>query len=75
MQPEYYVHVLLFACPKCASPIASTCLKEEKKLETAATVLHVLVCHCGWRGESLGASASKHWVERWGKRELDRIQT
>jgi hypothetical protein len=75
MQLEQYVHVLLFACPKCASPIASTCLKEEKNLEAADTAPHTLVCHCGWRGESLGASASKHWVERWGKRKISRIQT
>lgn len=75
MQPEYYVHVLLFACPKCGAPIASTYLREERNLETADTVPHTLVCHCGWRGESLGASASKHWVEPWDKREVKRIQT
>ena len=75
MQLKHYVHVLLFACPTCGSPIASTCLKKERNLETADTVLHMLACHCGWSGESLGASASKHWVERWGKRELNRIQT
>ena len=69
MQPEHYVHVLLFACPRCGSPIVSTRLSAERNLETAVTVAHALVCDCGWKGESLGASASKHWVEQWGKGE------
>jgi hypothetical protein len=75
MQPEHYVHVLLFACSKCGAPIVSSRLNEERNLETAEAVKYMLTCHCGWTGESLGTSASKHWVEQWGKRELSRIQT
>jgi predicted RNA-binding Zn-ribbon protein involved in translation (DUF1610 family) len=74
MQLEDYVHVLLFACPKCGAPIVSTHLSAESNLETAATVTQALACDCGWRGESLGASASKHWVEPWGQGELSHLE-
>ena len=46
MQLEHYVHVLLFACPKCGSPIASTCLKKKetwKLLTQSCTCLRAIV--------------------------------
>jgi transcription elongation factor Elf1 len=75
MQLNHFVHVLLFACSKCGEPVVSTRLDKERNQETVDAVKCMLTCRCGWREERLGASASKHWVEQWGERELTHIQS
>ena len=62
---ESYAHVLLFACPKCATPLASACASTHKNLEVADAHWFNPRCHCGWAGEVIGVQAVRHWVESW----------
>lgn len=62
---ESCAHVLLFACPKCGSPLASACASLEKNFEVADAHWFNPHCHCGWIGPVIGAEALKHWSEPW----------
>ena len=59
------VHVLLFQCPKCDSPIVASTLSEYLSLEMVEGMGFNLECKCSWLGQQLGASANKHLVEAW----------
>jgi hypothetical protein len=60
-----FAHVLLFACPRCARPLASACINSKRSLEDADAHWFNPHCHCGWTGDVSGVSAVKHWVEPW----------
>jgi hypothetical protein len=60
-----FSHVLLFSCPKCASPVASALTSTEKNLEGADAQRLDCKCACGWSGPLVGAQALKHWIEPW----------
>jgi hypothetical protein len=62
---EQFAHVLLFACPRCGSPLASACASTKRNLEQADAHWFNPHCHCGWTGEVMGVAAVKHWVEAW----------
>lgn len=62
---DSFSHVLLFACPKCGSPLASACASTKKNLEGADAHWFNPHCHCGWTGPVIGVQAVKHWVEPW----------
>jgi hypothetical protein len=62
---ESFAHVLLFACPRCGSPLASACATTRRNLEVADAHWFNPHCHCGWSGSVIGVHALKHWVEPW----------
>jgi hypothetical protein len=62
---ETFAHVLLFACPMCARPLASACASTKQNLEVADAHWFTPHCHCGWSGDVIGVTAVKHWVESW----------
>jgi hypothetical protein len=65
LSTECFSHVLLFACPKCGSPLASACASTQRNLEVADAHWFDPRCHCGWTGPVIGVQAVKHWVEAW----------
>jgi hypothetical protein len=60
-----FLHVLVFRCPKCARPLAVSCLSDERTFEAADAHLFNPHCHCGLTGSLAGFIAVKHWVEPW----------
>ena len=60
-----FVHVLLFQCPKCGSPLSAHRLAENGNLEEIDGSSFDLMCSCGWKGDRPGIRARKHWVEPW----------
>jgi transcription elongation factor Elf1 len=62
---DQFAHVLLFSCPKCGRPLASTCTNQGLNLEEADAHWFASHCHCGWSGEVIGVTAVRHWVEPW----------
>ena len=63
---EQFAHVLLFACPKCARPLAAACVSTKRNLEVADEHWFTPHCFCGWTGDVIGFTAIRHWVEPWG---------
>jgi hypothetical protein len=72
--PNRFVHVLLFACPQCAKPMASTQAVMERNLEKVDENSYRCECRCGWSGVMSGLSARKHWVEPWDEGIEDTAQ-
>jgi hypothetical protein len=64
-KPETFAHVLLFACPECARPLAFARASSKQNLEDAEAHWFNPHCHCGWRGEVMGIEAVQHWVQAW----------
>lgn len=62
---EPFVHILLFQCPSCTSPVPSAVTAGERNPEEADSRLFALRCDCGWFGTQIGVSAKRHWVELW----------
>jgi hypothetical protein len=60
-----FVHVLLFRCPDCTSPVAAAVATGERNPEDADTCTFSLRCVCGWSTTAIGLSAKRHWVEEW----------
>jgi hypothetical protein len=60
-----FVHVLLFQCPACRSPLSAHRLSQQQNLEEADEALFKLGCDCGWSGAMVGLKARRHWVEPW----------
>jgi hypothetical protein len=60
-----FAHVLLFACPVCARPLATACNSTKRNLEAADGQYFRPHCLCGWSGEVIGMKAIKHSVEPW----------
>jgi hypothetical protein len=59
------LHLLLFECPKCSDPVVAFGLTDYQNLEPMEALHFNLNCKCSWSGEQLGATARKHFVERW----------
>lgn len=62
-----FVHVLLFECPRCGGPIATTKTTDERNLEEVDEGSFACQCFCGWNGTIGGLKARKHWVEPWAE--------
>ncbi len=69
--PIGFVHLLLFRCPACNSPIPSAVTSDKRNLEDADAMPVMLGCNCGWTGTSVGAGAMRHWVESWESNKED----
>jgi hypothetical protein len=62
---EAFVHIFLFQCPLCESPMASAIATAERNPEEADARAFPLRCDCGWIGSQMGLLAKRHWVEGW----------
>ncbi len=62
---EPFVHILLFQCPTCSSPVSSAIATIERNPEETDARSCVLRCDCGWSGAQMGLLAKRHWVEVW----------
>ena len=61
-----YVHVLLFHCPDCDSPIAISCVSKKRNLEDIdAEPLRIFCTSCYNSSNVIAAMAKKHYVETW----------
>lgn len=60
-----FVHVFLFECPVCTSPMAASLGSSERNPEEADARAFALRCDCGWNGSQMGMLAKRHWVEGW----------
>jgi len=65
MEPELFVHVLLFQCPSCGGPIATALARPHTNLEQVDSCQFELRCDCGWKGNGIGVTARRHLVEAW----------
>jgi RNase P subunit RPR2 len=54
------LHLLVFACGKCASPIAVSKTSTMRSLEEVDASSFSLKCPCGWTGKLIGLQARKH---------------
>jgi hypothetical protein len=57
-----FVHTLLFSCKSCNRPLAISVLSARRNLEEIDADTFEVGCECGWRKESLGIEATRHWV-------------
>ncbi len=62
---EPFVHVLLFECSQCGSPVPSAITSDNRNVEEIDARSIPVKCQCGWSGNLLGADAKRHWVEAW----------
>jgi hypothetical protein len=69
-----FVHVLLFECSGCGSPIASAVASGSRNVEEVDANPVDLSCRCGWSGTALGIEARKHWVHNWPTDVLDPLR-
>lgn len=60
-----YVHVLVFACPRCFAPLCALSLDVAANLELADARACYLACGCGWSGDLPGIRARNHFVGDW----------
>lgn len=66
---EQFVHILLFDCPQCKCPLASTLLSEFNSLEQIDAREMKLRCNnCRWIGKDHGLGARRHLVLDWEQR-------
>lgn len=63
--PEPFVHILLFQCPSCSSPVSSAIATAERNQEETDVRSFALRCDCGWNGAQMGLLAKRHWVDNW----------
>jgi hypothetical protein len=70
MTQKAFVHVLLFECSQCGSPIdsaiTSSCSNPE---EIDGKEIHLRCCNCGWTGDSHGFAAKRRLIVAWDPRE------
>jgi hypothetical protein len=61
-----FLHLFIFQCPQCGSPICEFELREERSLEPTDASSFRLKCHeCGQSDDSVGILARKRWVALW----------
>jgi hypothetical protein len=60
-----FLHILVFQCPRCESPIVESLLSPMRSLESIDSTALNLKCSCGWSDGRLGAQARKHLVLPW----------
>ncbi len=60
-----FVHVLLFECRHCESPIPAAATSDNRSLEVIDGGSFPLRCSCGWSANLNGTDAKRHWVELW----------
>jgi hypothetical protein len=60
-----FVHILLFQCPTCTSPLCSAVATIERNPEETDARSFTLRCDCGWMGTQMGLLAKRRWVEGW----------
>ena len=63
--PAAFVHVLLFECRHCESPIPAAATSDNRSLEVIVGGSFALRCSCGWSASLSGTHAKRHWVELW----------
>jgi hypothetical protein len=62
----FFVHMLLFECPGCGSPVATTLNSERRSLEETDKRGMTLRCgSCDQAGRFLGLAAKRHFVVEW----------
>jgi hypothetical protein len=57
-----FVHVLLYKCPQCGSPMWATVPSSAANLEGIDAGEVSLKCKCRWTGTVLGLEAKRHVV-------------
>jgi len=67
---EPYVHILLFECSRCASPIPAAITSDHKSMEHVDSRLVEVTCSCGWSAEAPATEAKRHWVDSWSSAKL-----
>ena len=73
VQPMY-VHTLLFLCPACNQPIATSLVREEANPEGVDAQMVFLDCeHCDTCSEVPAVTAKRRWVQEWND-ELSTVQ-
>ena len=65
MAAEAFVHVLLFQCPRCASPITTALKSPAHNPEDVDKATLSLSCNCSWNGTSSAIAAKRHWISDW----------
>jgi hypothetical protein len=60
-----FVHILLFECPQCASPVSSALASDHRNMEQIDSTSIPISCTCGWRATLPATNAKRHWVETW----------
>ena len=63
--PQAYLHVLVFECPRCSTPVSVASLDVAANLESVDANHFNITCSCGWSGKLLGVQARKHFVDAW----------
>jgi len=64
--PTQYVHLLLFGCPECSSPVAISRVCDEKNLEGVdAELLRIRCSYCDKSSDVIAATAKRHYVADW----------
>lgn len=62
---ESYVHVLLFRCQECGSPIVATVMSDRQNPEEVDAAKLELRCDSGHDQHVPAATATRHWAARW----------
>ncbi len=61
-----FVHVFLFECGGCGSPLPSATTADARNPEETDAQSFSLACNvCGWSADAIGTSAKRHWVDTW----------
>jgi len=64
MADEMFLHMLLYECPQCGSPMWATISSRESNLEEIDARELEVKCKCRRTGRVLGVSAKRHLVDR-----------
>jgi len=65
MTGPLFLHILAFACGRCALPLPVTTIQHMSSLEDVDAALFDVKCACGWRARLSGLQARQHWVGPW----------
>jgi len=64
--PTKYVHLLLFGCPECSSPVANFRVRDEKNLEgVEAELVRIRCSYCDKSSDVIAVTAKRHYVAGW----------
>ncbi len=69
MAEKSFVHILLFECPQCGSPIESTITTLIGNPEEIDAQEFKLRCNCSWTGKSHGFAAKRRVMVGWNAKE------
>lgn len=66
-EASMFLHILVFQCPRCDTPIIQWTVNSMRSLEGADGASYDPQCPCGWSGNLVGAQARSHLVVPWSK--------